>query len=634
MPRRITSHALNRVIRSRSAGWALAWCLACGPFVWLTGTAGAAVFVNPAPIAIPPVGTATPYRSQISVSGLTGTTTDVNVTLNSFSHTFPGDVAVVLVPPSGTSILLMMNAGTTPATSGATISFDGSATGSLPVSGSLTTGSYKPTANAGSLPSFTAPGPGTSYCNPGPAAGGTHCTTPAGGDALAQALDGFDPNGTWDLYVVDRFSGDSGQIAGGWTLDIGAGGGPQRTVTVARNGTGTGSVTSAPAGINCGGDCAQAYADGTAVTLTAAPSADSNLASWGGCDSTTAITCTVAINAARNVTATFNLNPPQALTVAKGGTAAAAGTVTSSPAGIACGATCSAMYPGGTPVTLTASAPVGSVFGGFTGCDTMTTSTTCAVDLTAARNVTATFTTVPTHRLTVVETGSGSGNVAGPGIGCRPDCTELYNDGTSVTLVANPTAAGSRFTGWSGCDDVSGNTCTVSMTTEKAVTATFTQRASPAVTAAPAQPLAPDTVAPTATGVRVTNRTFAVAGEATPTTGFAARTKHKRGTTVKYTLSENATVKIAIARRRSGRRNGKRCVTPTAKLRKAARCTRITPKGRLARASARGANAVFFSGRIGSSGLSPGSYQATLTATDAANNVAPPTTIFFRIVKR
>ncbi len=607
----------------------------CGLLLSLTPVAGAVTFSNPAPITIPSQGSASPYPSSIPVSGLSGTTTGATVVLNGFGHTLPSDVAIVLVPPGGTTVLLMSNSGTGPGTSGATITFDGTAGAYLPAVGALATGTYKPTGNSSNagFPSFAAPGPGGSFCNPGPATGGAPCAIPTGGDALAGALNGFDPNGTWNLYVVDRFSGDAGQIAGGWTLNIAAGGGAQRTLNVAKAGPGAGAVTSVPAGISCGADCAQAYADGTSVTLTATPASNSNLASWSGCDSVTTTTCTVAINAARNVTATFDLNPPQALTVTKNGTAAGLGSVTSSPPGIACGATCTTTYPGGTAVVLTANAPVGSVFGGFTGCDSMTT-TTCIVSLATARNVDAMFTAVPTRTLRVATGGTGTGAVAGPGIACGVDCTEPYNDATSVVLVASPVVAGSRFVGWRACDNPIGTTCTMSMTADKTVTATFTQ--GPSTISAPLGiALAPpDTVAPTLTGVRVTRHTFAVAGEATPTTGFAAARRHERGTTVSYALSETATAKIAIAQRRSGRRKGQSCVAPARKLRRAAKCTRVSPRGTLTRISAQGANAVFFSGRLRSKALIPGRYQATLTAIDGARNVSKPSTIFFEIVPR
>ena len=76
-----------------------------------------------------------------------------------------------------------------------------------------------------------------------------------------------------------------------------------------------------------------------------------------------------------------------ALTVNKTGTGN--GTVTSSPAGIHCGLTCSANFTSGTPVTLTASADGHSVFRGWSGA--CTGAANCVVTMSAARNVTATF---------------------------------------------------------------------------------------------------------------------------------------------------------------------------------------------------------------------------------------------------
>jgi hypothetical protein len=66
------------------------------------------------------------------------------------------------------------------------------------------------------------------------------------------------------------------------------------------------------------------------------------------------------------------------------------GAVTSSPAGINCGTTCSASFNQGTPVTLTASPAAGSTFAGWSGGGCSGTGT-CTVTLTAATSVTATF---------------------------------------------------------------------------------------------------------------------------------------------------------------------------------------------------------------------------------------------------
>ena len=80
--------------------------------------------------------------------------------------------------------------------------------------------------------------------------------------------------------------------------------------------------------------------------------------------------------------------PPRTLTVTEDG--AGTGTVTSSPAGITCGATCSYDFTDGTPVTLSAAPSAGSVFSGWTGegCSGLGT---CLVTMSAARSVKASF---------------------------------------------------------------------------------------------------------------------------------------------------------------------------------------------------------------------------------------------------
>lgn len=91
----------------------------------------------------------------------------------------------------------------------------------------------------------------------------------------------------------------------GWALNAGD---TSYTLTVKKSGTGSGTVTSSPAGINCGSTCAANFASGTSVTLTAAAQAGSTFAGWsGGNCSGTAATCTVIVSAATGVTATFSL---------------------------------------------------------------------------------------------------------------------------------------------------------------------------------------------------------------------------------------------------------------------------------------------------------------------------------------
>jgi endoglucanase len=160
----------------------------------------------------------------------------------------------------------------------------------------------------------------------------------------------------------------------------------------------------------------------------------------------------------------------QTLTVTRAGTGT--GTVTSAPAGINCGTTCSAGFPNGTGVTLTAAAAAGSTFTGWSGACTGTGA--CTVSMTQARAVTATFNAAPGNQtLTVTRAGTGTGTVtsAPAGINCGASCSAAFTNGTSVTLTA-AAASGSTFAGWSGaCTGTAG--CTVSMTQARAVTATF-----------------------------------------------------------------------------------------------------------------------------------------------------------------
>jgi hypothetical protein len=76
--------------------------------------------------------------------------------------------------------------------------------------------------------------------------------------------------------------------------------------TISKAGTGTGTVTSTPAGINCGTDCTETYSAGTAVTLAATPASGSKFDGWSGGGCTGTSTCTLLGNAPVLVTATFS----------------------------------------------------------------------------------------------------------------------------------------------------------------------------------------------------------------------------------------------------------------------------------------------------------------------------------------
>ncbi len=156
-----------------------------------------------------------------------------------------------------------------------------------------------------------------------------------------------------------------------------------------------------------------------------------------------------------------------------------AGTVTSSPGTINCTTgTCSESFNTGAVVTLTAMPDAGYQFDGWTGAGCSGTGT-CAVTMSAAKSVTATF-SVLQYQLDVTLAGAGTGAVASsPGtINCTTGtCNELFDDATVVTLTATPDA-NQVFDGWSGAGCSGTGTCVVTMDAAKSVTATFsvTQR--------------------------------------------------------------------------------------------------------------------------------------------------------------
>ena len=205
-------------------------------------------FSNPTPILMPgpgpgnaPPTPAQPYPSTIVVSGLSGTITDVNLTLNGFDcsdrgndRAYPEDVDILLVGPTGANLVVLSDVGgnnqelassTVGQFPALDLTLDDQAAAPVPADTQITAGTYRPTDDDDDPGEW---GPIVTGADPFPA--------PAPAPSVATALsvfNGTDPNGTWSLYIVDDYPGpDNCVIQGGWTLDI---------VT-----TGTGPTTTAP----------------------------------------------------------------------------------------------------------------------------------------------------------------------------------------------------------------------------------------------------------------------------------------------------------------------------------------------------------------------------------------------------
>jgi phospholipase C len=252
----------------------------------------------------------------------------------------------------------------------------------------------------------------------------------------------------------------------------------QFSLTVAYAGVGSGTVTSAPVGINCPQTCTANFASGAQVTLTETATATSSFAGWTGSCAGATTTCTVAVNGNSSVTASFaalTTPPPQQvqLNVNETGT----GTVTSVPGGVSCPQSCAANFDSGTQVTLTATPANGFSFSGWGGSCAGNTPT-CVTTISTNSSITATFaTTQPPPpqqvQLTVTPAGAGSGVVTSvpTGINCPQTCSADFAAGTQITLTA---AAGNTyaFDGWNGlCTGTA--PCTVTLNNSSSVTATF-----------------------------------------------------------------------------------------------------------------------------------------------------------------
>jgi len=106
------------------------------------------------------------------------------------------------------------------------------------------------------------------------------------------------------------------------------------------------------------------------------------------------------------------------------------------------------------------------------------------------------------------------------------------------------------------------------------------------------------------------------------------------GTTIRFSLSEPARVKLAFSQLKPGRRVGRRCLAPTRSNRRKPRCTRRIAAGSLTHNGHAGTNKVRFQGRLSRfRKLKPGRYTLTITATDPAGNRSNTKATSFTIIR-
>ena len=158
-------------------------------------------FCNPGGLTLPQMGTATPYPSNIFVSGFTSPISTVVVTLNGLSHQAPIDFDIMLSGPSPTqNLMLLSDTGGTGPVSSLQLTFDDAAATGVPTP--LVSGTFQPTDDNSDGPADLLPAPAPTISS------ATSLSTFAGSN----------PNGVWSLWVVDDATGDVGSISGGWCL--------------------------------------------------------------------------------------------------------------------------------------------------------------------------------------------------------------------------------------------------------------------------------------------------------------------------------------------------------------------------------------------------------------------------------
>ncbi len=218
---------------------------------------------------------------------------------------------------------------------------------------------------------------------------------------------------------------------------------PTYTLTVHVVGSGTVSV-----------DPNQAYyLEGTAVTLTATPDGGAYFVKWSGAITVANNPVSLVMDGDKEVTATFSATPPPTYLLQVN--IVGQGSVTKSPD--------RSYYTDGTQVELTAIPNADWFFVGWSG-DVSGTVNPATVVMNGDKVVTATFSPIPTHTVTIHTVGSGSVTLDPAG--------GVYHENTVVTLTAVPNG-GWQFAGWSGDLNNVTNPITILMNSDYVITATF-----------------------------------------------------------------------------------------------------------------------------------------------------------------
>jgi hypothetical protein len=455
-------------------------------------------FCNQGAITVPNAsGAATPYPSNIFVSGLSGNIGAVTVTLNNISSSDIQQTDLLLVGPTGAAIIPFASVGDGSTISGVNITLDDAASSLIPGGSPLTTGTYKPTSITGST-SLVFPAPA-------PAVNGSNYAATDGAATLTSTFQNTAPNGTWALYAMDNTGNGAGSIGGGWCVNISPAT-VQTTITTSPAGllvsVDGGTLTTAPLVEN--------WVPGSSHTIaTTSPQSGTGVQYvWSSWSDSGAISHSITVpSTATTYTASFNTQ--YQLTTAA--SPSADGTVTPTSGGY---------YASGATIPVTATANAGFTFSNWTstgGSFDSTTSASTNFHMPAApatvtgnfgnASVQITITTSPANLLVSVD---GGASAAAP-------LVETWVIGSSHTIATTSPQSGTGvqyvWSSWSDSGAISHSITVPSSPTT--YTASFNTQYQLTTVASPS---ADGTVAPASGGYYASGATIPVT--ATPNAGF------------------------------------------------------------------------------------------------------------------
>ena len=294
-----------------------------------------------------------------------------------------------------------------------------------------------------------------------PCTGSNNCYLPSGTIGVLSTSNGayapaFAASAGWD-FTSGIGTVNANNLVRGWR--------PFVSVTV----SGSGTITSSPAGINCGTICGAAFQYEGLVTLTATPASGWVFSRWAGACNDNLPTCAFNVRGPTQATAVFVPGVPLSATINGSGYVQGPGTP------LLCGdnyTSCGVLVPAGQAVTLSASADTGWLFTGWGGACSGTLS--CQLVVNAPTTVSASFQQYFMLDVSLAGAGTVTGTSTGAtnNINCGSNCGALVFAGQQATLTASP-SAGWVFVGWMGACAGAGNPCTTTMNAAQNITAIF-----------------------------------------------------------------------------------------------------------------------------------------------------------------